>query len=192
MRPETQDEIKIKVPINVGYLIGDFLRKFALRAVPTWQIAGFKIDSTTPNFSFSNGPMSSYLRLLDGRLVLEGEVSPGLPSIKKFTWDGKVYRSGNMMIEGLNAGFGDSLLVVLNYTSSAKSAEENKEVCRAAAGGEPDGFFAVPSRHVATKSFRFDVTPLDDSSEYLSIWADYDVVKAAYNRAIKSLSGLGL
>lgn len=192
MGRDNTDEIKVVVPIDMGYIIGDFLRKFALRGVPTWQIAGYKVDSTTPNFSFSNGSMSSYLSLLNGRLVLESEQAPGDPVIKKFSWDGSVYRNGTMTIEGLNHGMGDSLVVALNYTNCVKDAKQNHEICKIAADGDATGFFAVPSRHTATKSFRFDVTPIDDKTEHLTIKADYGIITAAYDTAVKSLQGLNL
>lgn len=192
MGRDNSDEIKVVVPVDMGYIIGDFLRKFALRGLPTWQIAGYKVDSTTPNFSFSSGSMSSYLSLLKGRLVLESEQEPGDPVVKKFSWDGSSYRNGSMTIEGLDHGMGDSLVVALNYTNNIKDAKQNYEICKIAAGGDATGFFAVPSRHVATKSFRFDVTPIDDKTEYLTIRADYRILNAAYDTAVKSLQGLNL
>lgn len=186
------EEIRVAVPCDIGYLIGDFLRKFALRGVSTWQIAGYKVDSLTPNFGFSNGAMSSYLKLHDGRLVLEEDEAPGKPMVKQFNWDGSVFRSGSMVIEGLTHDIGDSILVALHYSNNSNSAKENYEVCKQAVGGEPEGYYVIPSRHVAAKAFRYNVIPNDDRTEWLSIEADYDILKTAYDAAVKSLEGLNL
>lgn len=186
------DEVKLKVPRQEGHIIGDFLRKYAIRGSATWQIIGFVIGSTTPNFSLPSGAMSSYLELLKCELECSTTQAPGSPKICRFVWDGSAFTYGDMKIRGVSRGVGDSVTAILAHCNGTRSAKDNYELCKEAMGDNVDGVFAVPSRHTATTQFRFDVIPIDSKTEWLSIRAESEVVRAACDSAIKSLSGLGI
>lgn len=186
------DERSFEVRVGDGYLIGDFLKKFAIKGPPSWQIAGYQLDSQDTGFGIGNGAMGSSLELLRGKLVPTRYHEPGEPKFIRFTWDGKNFVSDGYELRGLNKSVGETLKVCLVYASGVRKCDRNFEVCKLAAGGIDTGIVAVPSTHTSTCQFRFDVNPINDKKEKLTIWADASVLNDAYQNAVMSLSGLNI
>lgn len=192
MEQSTLEHVKLRVPCQEGYILGDLLRKFAIRGAPSWQIIGYVINSVAPSFGVSEGVLVSHLNLLQGVLEVKGDVPAGLPQLREFTWNGTSYACTDFEIKGLIHGFGDTITVALAHCTGTRSAKQNYEYFLSTFGNVADGIYAVPSRHVNVTKFKYDVTPIDDESEWLSISADDGVIRSAYSRAVKSLSRLNL
>ena len=186
------DDVRVQVSVGEGHLLGDLLRKFAIRGTPTWQIAGYRLDTTAQNFGFSNGPLVSYLDLLRGRLVCSAERKETEPFISKFTWDGERFVNGDFAIEGLDKNVGDSLVACLVYGTGTRTAEQNYSSCCVAAGGSGEGFFAVPSTHSLATTFKYKVEPIDDRFEWLAISTEPGVAREAYEKAVDSLRRISI
>lgn len=186
------DTVSVRVPCGEGHLIGDILRKYATRSVGTWQIAGYKVDSQSENFGFSNGVMVSYLELLKGALLCTSVQSPGDPVLCRFVWNGECFAYKDFELHNLPKNVGDSLTVCLVYARGYRSAEQNYETIKSVAGDTAEGFFAVPSAHSVVNTFRYSVKPQDDSYEWLQIEADQGVASNALQSAVKSLQGLDI
>lgn len=190
MGREQLENISLRVPVGEGYMVGDILRKYALRSVGTWQIVGYKLDSQATNFGMSNGSMVSYLNLLKGQLVCSDDIAPGPPVVKDFTWNGNRFVSGGFEIHGLSKAVGTKLTVCIAYGRGHRSADQNREVIKSAVGGNADGYFIVPSSHTSVTTFKYKVNPLDDRSEWLVIEADDGVIHQAINAVVRTLSSL--
>ena len=183
----------LKVPLDEGHIIGDTLRKYAMHSVGSWQIVVYKIDSTSPNFGFSNGVKVSSLELMKGYLVSSGNNMGNAvkaPRLCQFDWDGEKFKCGEFFIEGLNTSVGERLIACVNYAKGRKSADENREVIRQVTGGDADGFFCIPSSHSMVSTFKYRVSPVDDVTERLEIEADSGVLSKAIKAAVESLSRL--
>lgn len=190
MGREQLEKISMRVPTGEGYIVGDILRKYALRSVGTWQVVGYKLDTQAVNFGMSNGSMVSYLNLLRGTLVCSHEHPPGDPVICNFVWNGQCFAYGDYELQGLDPSVGKKLTVCLAYGQGHSSADKNREVVRSVTEGSADGYFIVPSSHSPVTTFRYCVIPSDDKSEWLEIEADDGAVRRAIDAAVKTLSGL--
>ena len=189
------DHTSLRVPTGEGYIVGDILRKYAVRSVGTWQVVGYKLDSQAVNFGLSNGSMVSYLELLKGQLVSSDEDSkPGIINAKlcTFEWNGECFTSGGFELRGLNKSVGDKLVACIYFGRGHRSADQNREVVRSVTKDDANGFFIVPSSHSIVSSFRYSVSPIDDRFEWLNIEADSGVVPRAINAAVRTLSGLDI
>lgn len=186
---ETQS---LRVPCGEGFIIGDLLRKYATRSVGSWQVAGYKIDTQSPNFGFSDGAMVSYLELLKGTVLCCTEQDPSEPKICRFVWNGECFVFGSFEIHGLNRGVGDNIVACLVYARGARTAEQNFNSIRDATEDGAEGFFAVPSSHSVVNVFRYDVKPIDNNFEWLNIVADKGVAERAFQSAVKTLGGLDI
>lgn len=180
----------VKVPIGLGHIVGDFIRKFAIRGVPSCQIIGYQIQSS--NFGLGNGQLVSCKELISGKLENGDDEVDGDPRICKFTWNGKEFVSGEMRIKGLTKAVGEQLNACIFRASGSRSASQNHEIYDRYFGTDGPKFYAVPSNHSSVKEFRFNVKPFDDKSEWLCIESDEGVARMAYDRALSILRGLDI
>lgn len=189
------EKISVHVPYGEGYLIGDILRKYAIRGVGSWQAIAYRIDSQSPNFGMSNGVMVSYLDLIKGKLHCVGGHSSNTstePHLCQFNWNGKCYASGEFELHGISKAMGESLTVCLNFSQGNHSADQNREVLKKATQGKTDGYHVVPSSHSPVGIFRFKVTPIDEKEEWLEIEADEGAAHNALQSVVKSLTGIDI
>lgn len=193
MEREGLDRVDIPVPIGEGYLIGDILRKYALRSVGSWQVVGYKLDTTSVNFGMSNGAMSSYLRLLQGKLVCVGaQPEDNGPRIVSFKWNGNCFACEGFELHGLDRSVGTQLTACISYGKGHHTADKNREIVLQVTNCNSDGYFIVPSSHSPVTTFRYQVSPVDDKQELLRVEADSGAVRRAQAAAVKTLSGFSI
>lgn len=179
---------------GMGHLIGNTIRQFAMRGTHSWQVAAYKVGTREGSFGFSGGLSFSCLDLLRGVLVCSDEGSAGAEKVCKFELSGDRYvaqgTSGEMYIENLgNLGL-QSIQVCLVCASGSRTAEQNYEVAKRLFGASSNDFYAVPSKHTPTVTFRYDVMPRDLKTEELCIDATPGVVTASLNSASMVLRNL--
>lgn len=183
------ESVQYRVPLGEGYIIGDMLRKFATRSVRTWQVIGYRVGTSSPNFGFSNGTTISYLELIRGKLLSGPGVSGGAPKQIQLSWDGDVFKNEEFELQGIPHAVGETITVLIDYASGYRSAEQNYDVIRNIVA-DPDAYFAVPSAHSMVGTFKYNVTPDDPKTEWLEIHADRDVLQGAIRAAVASLERL--
>lgn len=186
------EKFEVKVPSGEGHLIGDLLRKYATRSVSSWQVAGYKVDSQSANFGFSNGATVSYLELLKGSLVCVSEPSTREPRLHTLKWNGECFAGDGFELRGLTHGVGDTVSALIIWARGQRTAEQNYEAIKEAVGGNADGFFAVPSSHSVVHVFRYSVEPYDTDNEWLHVEADRDVARAAYRSVCNTLESIDI
>lgn len=185
----TIESVQYRVPLGEGYIIGDTLRKFATRSVRTWQVIGYRVGTSSPNFGFSNGTTISYLELLRGKLLSHLGASDGKPREVQLSWNDGVFENEEFQLTGVPHAVGDSITVLVDCASGYRSAEQNHDVIRNVVP-DPDAYFAVPSAHSTVGTFKYNVTPDDPKSEWLEIQANRDVLQGAIRAAVASLERL--
>lgn len=175
------------VSSDMGHLIGNTLRQFAMRGTHSWQVAAYKVGAREGSFGFSSGLSFSCLDLLQGKLICSDVGTAGAEKSCKFELSGNHYvgegTSGPMFIENLgNLGIA-SMQVCLICASGSRTAEQNYEVAKRVFGSDDENFYAVPSRHTAAVTFRYEVVPRDFKTEELRISATPGVVSASLDAA---------
>lgn len=183
------ESVSYRVPLGEGYIIGDTLRKFATRSVHSWQVIGYRVGTSSPNFGFSNGTSVSYLELIRGQLLCNGTAEADHPREVQLIWDGSCYSNSEFRLINVPHAIGESIVVLVDYASGYRSAEQNFDVVRNTVS-DPDSYFAVPSAHSAVGTFKYNVTSEDLKTEWLEIQADKGVLASAIQSAVASLSRL--
>lgn len=188
------ETVSFEVPVNTGYLIGNTLRQFAMRGAPTWQIAAYKLGSRDGSYGISGNVGFSSNDLFKGVLVCDDDGEVGAAKSVRFVLDGNRYKSEDggsvKYIENLgNIGL-PSMQVCLVYASGTRTTEQNYEVAKRILATDDGGFVAVSSRHTATITFSYEVTPLSTAKETLSIKATSGVISDARDAAIMALRDL--
>ncbi len=191
--PVTDTErITMRVPLNMGHLIGNTLRQYAMRGSHTWQIAAYNVGPRAGSYGFANELSFSCLDLLKGVLICNDKPEPGKEKKCVFQLKGNEYVCGDMKIVNLgNLGI-TSMNVCLVCASGTRTAEQNFEVAKRLCPAEQSDFVAVPSRHTRAIKFRYEVTPYDLTTEILDIEATAGVVNFARSAAIQSLQELSM
>ena len=181
------ERTKFVVPVDMGYLIGNTLRQFAMRGTHTWQVAAYKVGARAGSYGFSSGLSFSCLDLLKGNLVCSDIGNAGESKVCKFELSGDKYVgqgvSGPMYIENLGKLGIQSMQVCLVCASGTRTAEQNQNVAERIFGTGDCDFYAVPSKHTATVIFRYEVVPRDFNTEELCINATPGVVSTALDAA---------
>ncbi len=181
------EELRYEVPKDMGYLIGNTLRQFAMRGSPTWQVAAYKVGSREGSFGISGNVGFSCNDLFNGVLLCTDDGTVGEAKSVRFTLDGDRYaaqgQSGPMYIEKLgNIGL-SSLQACLVYATGTHTAAENFETAKRIFGKDDAGFIAVPSRHTKAIIFRYEVIPKSMTLDTLSITATSGVISGALESA---------
>lgn len=182
--------ISMQVPINMGMLIGNTLRQFAMRGTKTWQPAAYKISEKDGTFGLGGEYNFNVLVFNKGRLVSNCETADTTEMLCDFERVGEDYVCGDMVIEGLGHIMAPSMSVCLVYAGGYRSKENNYAVAKRLCAQDANSYVIVPSRHTPTVKFSFRVEPLDLKSETLLIEATPGVVSMAREAAVRSLSGL--
>lgn len=190
MAQHSVENITFRVRIGEGHLIGDILKKYATRRASSWKIAGFKIDSNSVNFGFSDGKLVSYLEYVKAVLVCSSEQISKEPIIATFSWNGECFEYKDFKIYNLNPSVGKTIEVCLVYASGCRTADENFEEIRKLLGDEAERFLSVPSSHSEVHTFKYKVEPYDDQMEDLTITADIGVVDLAIKTVSESIQRL--
>lgn len=185
------EKFEVRVPNGEAHLIGDILRKYAMRSVATWQVAGYKVDSQSVNFGFSNGATVSYLELLKGTLVCDHEALPTTADLCTLRWNGECFAGGGFELYNITPGVGDTITVCVVYARGYRTAAQNLETIKSVTGNAT-GFFAVPSSHSVVKTFRYHVEPCDAQAEWLRIEADRGVAEAALKNVVSTLGSINI
>lgn len=186
------EKFEVRVPNGEGSLIGDILRKYATRSVASWQVAGYKVDSQSVNFGFSNGATVSYLEFLKGRLVSSRDGTVGTSEIVTLRWNGNCFSGSGFELHNITHGVGDAVTVCVVYARGSRTAAKNFETIKVATSSKADGFFAVPSSHSAVKTFRYRVEPCDAQTEWLLVEADDGVAEAALQNVVSTLRSINI
>ncbi len=186
--------VRFLVPLDMGHLVGNTLRQFAMRGTHSWQVAAYKVGARAGSYGFSGGLSFSCLDLLRGTLVCSDAGTAGAETSCKFELSGDHYvangPNGKMSIENLgNLGI-SSMQVCLVCASGSRTAEQNYEVAKRVFGPNDNDFYAVPSRHTSTVTFRYEVVPRDFKTEELCINATPGSVEQALKAAQVVLSAL--
>lgn len=171
------------VPIGMGHLIGNTLRQFAMRGTHSWQIAAFRVGPRVGTYGFSNNHSFSCLDLIDGKLVSNEDCVIGAEKSYHFEFQNGHYvaegSNGTVYIENLGNLGVQSMQVCLVCANGTRTAEQNSEVAVRFFGSDSEDFYAVPSRHTPTITFKFEVIPRDFNTEQLSISATAGAVSSA-------------
>lgn len=187
MSAKDLEHISFNVPVDMGHLVGNTLRQFAIRGTHTWQVAAYRVGARAGSYGFSSGLSFSCIDLFEGVLVCSDVGVPGEEKSCKFELSGDHYvaqgTSGPMYIENLGKLGLNSLEVCLICASGTRTAEQNYEVAKRIFGADSSEFYAVPSKHTATVVFRYEVVPRDFNTEELSIYATHGVVSTALDSA---------
>lgn len=186
------ERVEIQVPVNMGPLVGNTLRQFAMRGSNTWQAAAYKLGSKEGTFGVGGGYSFSYLEFYKGKLVCPDGNANTAEKLCKFSLQGSDYVCGNMVIKNLGKLQAPSLDVCLVYASGSRTAEQNYAVVKRLCPQDVDDYVAVPSRHTPVIKFRFEVAPFDQKVETLVIEATPGAVRMARESAVKALSGLNI
>lgn len=189
--PDTQlERVAFQVPIDTGHLIGNTLRQYAMRGTNTWQPAAYRLAGKEGSFGLGGGFPFSSLELIRGHLV-SSDVKFTVPEkLCKFERNGEEYICEDMRLLNLGKLGAPSIDVCLVYASGARTASQNYAVAKRLCPQDVQDFVSVPSKHTPTVTFRYEVTPYDQNSETLCVFATPGCVKLAREAAVKSLSGL--
>lgn len=185
------DKISVRVPADEGFIIGDFLRKYAVRSIGSWQTAAYLMELNSVNFGSSDGSMLSYLESLKGRLVCRHDIAPADPIIVELAWNGTCFANDDFELHDVSHGMGEVVKVCLIYGKGHHSSRDNYEIVRQVVGPDKK-FLAVPTSHSKVSEFRYDVESNDDKTEWLVIEADRELVRMALENAVRSLEGLNI
>lgn len=192
MADNRTEMIQFSVPKGTGYLVGNTLRQFAMRGSCTWQPAAYRLVNRDGTFGLKGDYNFSCLTFLKGVI----EAPDGTPKVNeqlcKFVKNGDIYICGDMVLKNLGNISAPSLDVCCVYASGSRTEEENYEVVKSLCAGDVDNFITVPSKHTRTIKFKFDVTPVDQYNETLSIEATAGSIANAKESAIKSLVALSI
>lgn len=187
MSAKDLERTKFVVSVDMGHLIGNTLRQFAMRGTHTWQVAAYRVGARAGSYGFSSGLSFSCLDLLKGTLVCSDIGTAGEGRSCKFELSGDHYvaagESGPMYIENLGKLGIQTMQVCLVCASGTRTAEQNQEIAKRIFGSDNSDFYAVPSKHTAAVIFRYEVVPRDFSTEELCITATPGVVSTALNAA---------
>ncbi len=187
MSAKALEHITYVVPLDMGHLIGNTLRQFAMRGTHTWQVGAYKIVPREGSYGFSGGLSFSYADLMKGVLVCTDVDMAGAEKSCKFELSGDRYvasgDSGPMYIEKLgNLGIA-SFYACLVCASGTRTLAQNYEAAKRVFGSDDNSICAVPTRHTPAISFSYEVVPRDFKTEVLSIRATPGVVQSALESA---------
>lgn len=185
--------ISFKVPAGEGYIVGDLLHKYAVRGCPSWQVAAYYTGNRPENMGIGEASKGSVLDFVGNVLTCdEPETSAKDGDTKRieFHWDGGEYTSGPYHLKGLPKQQ-ETLTALLVYSYGQRTSKQNFALVEEHANSDTlTSWYAVPTRHVSTGTFRYRVEVHAEGDEWLVITADSDTVQQAYNAAVQTLLGL--